>query len=197
MRKINEEIKEQEGRKIRRESERMLQEDQDIGEAKRIAGRKLLTEILKANDDAQEARIKAKEFEKEEEARRQVYVHEKEKRDLAYQEAQDKIKQEREMETARQAELKLDVLQVCWSLGYYMHVSGLQNSNPTVKTNAMVETRIRSKRIWISTCENIFLLAQASSIAREGTGQTSCGRWSSSTEGPGRARTRMEGERAS
>ncbi|BBN04271.1 cilia- and flagella-associated protein 45 [Marchantia polymorpha subsp. ruderalis] len=101
MRKINEEIKEQEGRKIRRESERMLKEDQDIAEAKRIAGRKLLIEILKANDDAQEARIKAKEFEKEEEARRQVYVHEKEKRDLAYQEAQDKIKKEREMETAR------------------------------------------------------------------------------------------------
>ncbi|OAE18866.1 hypothetical protein AXG93_1944s1020 [Marchantia polymorpha subsp. ruderalis] len=109
MRKINEEIKEQEGRKIRRESERMLKEDQDIAEAKRIAGRKLLIEILKANDDAQEARIKAKEFEKEEEARRQVYVHEKEKRDLAYQEAQDKIKKEREMETARQAELQLDL----------------------------------------------------------------------------------------
>lgn len=135
MRKINEEIKEQEGRKIRRESERMLKEDQDIAEAKRIAGRKLLIEILKANDDAQEARIKAKEFEKEEEARRQVYVHEKEKRDLAYQEAQDKIKKEREMETARQAELQLDLSVV--SLCYFMHCSGLQHSNPTVKTNAM------------------------------------------------------------
>ncbi|KAL2613772.1 hypothetical protein R1flu_025464 [Riccia fluitans] len=101
MRKINEEIKEQEGRRIRRESERMLKEDSDAAEAKRVAGRKLLLEILKANDDAQEARIKAKEYEKEEEARRQIYVHEKEKREQAYSEAQDKIKKEREMETAR------------------------------------------------------------------------------------------------
>ncbi|KAL3684131.1 hypothetical protein R1sor_002153 [Riccia sorocarpa] len=101
MRKIHEEVKEQEGRRIRRESERMLKEDADAADAKRKAGRKLLLEILKANDDAQESRIKAKEFEKEEEARRQIYVHEKEKRDLAYAEAQEKIKQDREMETAR------------------------------------------------------------------------------------------------
>ncbi|CAM6128151.1 unnamed protein product [Calypogeia fissa] len=100
-RKTQEEVKEQEGKRIRRESERMIKEDEQKAEENRIAGKKLLLSLIKANDDAEREKLMSKIKEREDDDKRVIYMHEKDKRDQAYQDAVDKIKHDREMETAR------------------------------------------------------------------------------------------------
>lgn len=100
-RKIQEVVKEQEGKRIRRECERMIKEDEQKAEENRIEGKKLLLSLIKANDDAEQAKLMNKIKEREDNDKRLIYMHEKDKREQAYQDEVDKIKHDREMETAR------------------------------------------------------------------------------------------------
>jgi hypothetical protein len=94
-------VKEQEGKRIRRESERMLKEDEDKAEENRIEGKKFLLTLIAANNAAEREKLMSKVREREDDDKRLIYMHEKDLRDQAYQDSVDKIKHDREMETAR------------------------------------------------------------------------------------------------
>ncbi|CAM6041294.1 unnamed protein product [Sphagnum compactum] len=100
-RQIADEVKIQEGIKIKREIQRRNEEELKKLEAKRLAGIAMMKNMVKENEMAEEARKEAKEREMIDDEKRRMYNHEKDMKEQAYHEEVERIRLEREAETAR------------------------------------------------------------------------------------------------
>lgn len=100
-RQRQEELRDQDRQQMLAEIERMKEEELQQQYEKRLAGRRLLEEVAKANHAQIERKKMIMQAEKEEDDRIAVYLREKELREQADAEEKERIRRERELEVAR------------------------------------------------------------------------------------------------
>jgi len=100
-RQRQEELRDQDKQQMLAEIERMKEEELQQQYEKRVAGRKLLEEVAKANQAQIERKKMIVHAEKEEDSRIAMYLREKELREQSQAEEAERIRREREQEVAR------------------------------------------------------------------------------------------------
>eukprot|EP00899_Mesostigma_viride_P005653 jgi/Mesvir1/15089/Mv14730-RA.1 len=100
-RQHQEELREQERQHIMRDIARMKAEEAELVERRKAQGRRLLAEVAKSNSEQIDRKRQMILAEKAEEEQIAEYLRQKEMRELAHAEEQERIRKARELETAR------------------------------------------------------------------------------------------------